>query len=208
MSLWRRHVLPHLVRSACGARSVERQREKIVPRATGRVLEIGAGGGMNLPFYDPTRVEHVLGVDPSEPLLEDARRAAAHVTPAVTLVRGTAESLPAEDDSIDTVLVTYTLCSVDDLDRALAEVRRVLKPDGRLLFCEHGLAPDPEVRLWQRRLGPVWRRIGGGCRLDRDLPRLVENAGFAIDDLETLYLPGLRFMTFNYWGAATPRARA
>ena len=203
MSPWDRFVLPRLVNWACGVRSVDRQRAKVIPRARGRVLEIGIGSGLNFPHYDPEAVTEVVGVDPSAPLLEDARRAAGSALVPVTLEEGTAEALPVADASVDTVVTTYTLCSVPDVDRALSEVRRVLCAGGALLFCEHGLAPDEQVRRWQRRLTPVWKRIGGGCNLDLPVPGLLEAAGFHVDDLETMYLPGLRFMNFNYWGLAT-----
>lgn len=201
-SWYDRHLLPHLVDFACGLKPVARQRELVVPRAEGRVLEVGIGTGLNMPFYDRTRVRYVVGVDPT---LEMHRLAAKRVARSgidVELVGVTAETLPLEDASIDTAVSTYTLCTIPDPLAALAEIRRVLAPGGRLLFCEHGRAPDESVRRWQTRLSPHWQKVAGGCHLDRDVPALLEAAGFRCDALETRYLPGPRLLTFNYWGEA------
>lgn len=203
-NLWERHAVPYLVRLACGASSIERQRVKVIPPIAGRVLEIGIGSGLNLPHYAPERVTEVVGVDPSPALLRDAAAVAAKLSLPVRLELGSAERLPVEDASVDAVVVTYALCSVPDLDRALAEVRRVLRPEGALHFCEHGLAPDANVRRWQARIEPVWMRIGGGCHLTRPIPALLEAAGYSIVALDTMYLPGLRILNWNTWGVARP----
>jgi len=203
--LWERYVVPRLVRAACGQRPVERQREKIVPRATGRVLEIGIGSGLNLPHYDAERVESVTGVDPSPELTGDAIALAAELSLNLTVHTTTAERIPEEDASFDTVLVTYALCSIPDIDAALLEMRRVLKSDGALLFVEHGEAPNASVRRVQKLLNPMWKRIGGGCNLHRPIPALLDHAGFNVEDLETLYLPGPRWLNYNYWGLARTR---
>lgn len=197
--------MPHLVRWACGANPVRRQRAKIIPTARGRVLELGVGSGLNLPHYDPERVDQVLGLDPSPGLLDSARDAARAAPFEVELVEGSAERLPFEDAGFDTVVVTYSLCSIPDVGAALAEARRVLRPDGALLFIEHGLAPDAEVARWQRRLDRYWTVCAGGCHLDRDMPRLIEAAGFAVESLESIYLPGVRWLNYNVWGTAHPR---
>ncbi len=204
VSSWDRYVVPRLIEWACNGRPVTRQRQKVVPAARGRVLEIGVGSGLNFPFYDPSKVESVVGNDISEELLAKAERAADSVPFEVTLSSTSAEHLAFDDDSFDTVLVTYTLCSIPDVASALCESRRVLRPDGRLLFVEHGQAPDASVARWQRRLEPAWKRIGGGCHLTRDVPVLLRDAGFDVDWLETLYLPGPRVLNFNYWGSAKP----
>ena len=200
--LYDRHVLPSLIEVAMRQRPIMRQREKIVPRANGRVLEIGVGSGLNLSLYDPERVERVLGVDPSSELGARARDRASRAAVPVEVVRGGAEGLEVDTDSVDTVLMTYTLCTIPDRQAALAEMRRVLRPDGQLLFCEHALADDPGVRRWQRRITPVWSRLGGGCRLDVDVPELLRAAGFELAELETLYLPGFRALNYNTWGVA------
>lgn len=204
-SLYERYVLPHFIRCACGGRPIMRQRKKVVPRATGRVLEIGIGSGLNLPFYDPARVESVTGVDPSAEMRAMAEQAPRPKGLAVTIAEGTGESLPFADRSFDTVLATYTLCSVAAVERVLAETRRVLKPDGAFLFCEHGLSPDGDVARWQRRLDPMWKLIAGNCRLSRPVARTIAANGFAIADVDTMYLPKTpRFAGWNEWGLARP----
>ena len=180
---------------------VAERRAALVPRATGAVLEIGIGSGHNLPLYSAA-VTRLQGVDPSAPLLAMARRKLDRVTFPVELVCQSAESLRLDARSIDTVVTTWTLCSVPDPIQALREMRRVLKPDGRLLFIEHGLSPDPKVHAWQRRLNPIWRRIGGGCNLDRRIDELIRSVGFRIAELRTSYLPGPRPMTYTYEGQA------
>ena len=205
MGFYARHVLPRLLNLSCGTKVVERQRRKVVPLAEGRVLEVGIGSGLNLPFYDPAKVERVFGLDPAEEMLAYARRRAEAVPFPVEVLALEGERIPLERDSVDTVLVTYTLCTIPDAVAALEGMARVLKSGGRLIFCEHGRAPDEAVRRWQHRLNPLWKRIGGGCNLDRDIPGLIEAAGFRLDTLESMYLPRApRFAGFNYWGSARP----
>lgn len=204
-NLYDRYVLPHLIRCACGGRPIMRQRKKIVPRAEGRVLEIGIGGGLNLPFYDPARVESVTGIDPSPELCAMAGRAPRPKGLDVSIREAAGESLPFDSHSFDTVLATYTLCSVAAVERVLAEARRVLKPGGVFLFCEHGLSPDGDVARWQRRIDPVWKRIAGNCHLSRPVAKTIAANGFAIADLDTMYLPKApRFAGWNEWGLARP----
>jgi ubiquinone/menaquinone biosynthesis C-methylase UbiE len=204
-SLYDRYVLPRLLNAACGAKPVMKQRAKIVPKAEGRVLELGVGLGRNLAFYDPDRVRELVGVDPSPQLRALAMAAERDPRLAVRIEAGSAEALPFEDRSFDTVVCTFTLCSVCAPPQALAEARRVLKPGGRLLFCEHGLAPDPEVVKWQRRVEPLWKRIAGGCHLTRPIASAIGAAGFTQERVETMYLPGTpRFAGWNEWGAAQP----
>lgn len=201
---YERHLLPYLLDFACGIRPVRQQRDKVVPLATGRVLEVGIGTGLNLEHYDKGRVEKVVGLDPG---LEMHRLAAQRVRKSgipVELVGLSAERIPFDDGSFDSVLVTYTLCTIPDPVAALREMRRVLKPGGRLIYCEHGLAADPSVQAWQHRLTPVWGRLAGGCHLDRDIPALLRAAGFQLPDMQAMYLPGPRPLTYNYWGTAIP----
>jgi SAM-dependent methyltransferase len=202
-SFYERHLLPRLIGCACGARPIQRQRAKVVPGASGRVLELGIGGGLNLAFYDPAKVASVIGVDPSDALRARARAAPRPAGLEVEILEGHAESLPFEAASFDTVVCTFTLCSVGSPANALAEARRVLKPDGRFLFSEHGLAPDLAVQRWQRRLEPLWKRLAGGCHLTRPVAGTIEQAGFAIESVESMYLPGApRAMGWSEWGCA------
>lgn len=204
MGLYNRYVLPRVVHLACNTRSASRQREKVVPSASGRVLEVGIGSGLNLPFYDPDRVERLIGLDPSKEMTRMATRAADGTPLHLELLSADGEEIPLEDGAVDTVVTTYTLCTIPEVVGALREMARVLRPGGQLLFCEHGIAPDPRPRRWQRRVAPLWRRLGGGCHLDRDMPALLREGGFKVTDLETMYLPGWWLAAFNYWGRATP----
>ncbi len=204
MGWYQRHLLPRIIHLACGSKPVGRQREKVVPRARGRVLEVGLGSGLNLPFYDARRVSRLWGLEPSPELRVMAARQAAAAPFTVELLESPVEETPLADGSVDTVVVTYTLCSLADPVGALRLMARVLAPGGELLFCEHGAAPDPGVRRWQDRVNPLWRRLGGGCNLNREIPALIAAGGFRLLDLETAYLPGWRPASFNYRGAAAP----
>jgi ubiquinone/menaquinone biosynthesis C-methylase UbiE len=202
-SFYDRHIMPRLIGCACSTKPIMKQRAKVVPLATGKVLELGIGGGLNLGFYNPSAVESVSGVDPSPELRRRAETAKRPAGLNVEVREGTAESLPFDNASFDCVVCTYTLCSVQDPVRSLQEARRVLKPGGRLLFCEHGLAPDLPVAKWQRRIEPVWKRMAGGCHLTRPVALNLERAGFRLDRLDQMYLPGTpRFAGWNEWGQA------
>ncbi len=176
-------------------------RQRIGKAASGRVLDVGIGSGLNLPFYGG-QTERVFGIDPSSELLRFAEERARMTSTPVELLRGSGEALPIDDKSIDTVVVTFTLCTVTNAATVLAEVRRVLRPGGRLLFAEHGRAPEAGVARWQDRLTPVWRRLAGGCHLNRKPDDLIRSAGFRLDSLETGYLKGPRPMVFVYAGSA------
>lgn len=202
MSLYEDHLLPHLVNFACSSKPTRKQREKIVPRAEGDVLEIGFGTGLNLPFYDTNRVRKVWGLEPSEGMRRTAQPLVEESPLDVEFIDLPGEEIPLEDNSVDTVLVTYTLCSIEDTFTALDGMRRVLKPGGRLLYCEHGIAPDAGVRRWQNRLNGTWRFFSGGCNMNRDIPELIREGGFEITDDQRMYIPGFRVLTYNYWGAA------
>lgn len=204
MSLWADRVLPVLIEKACRTRTILEERRRWIPRAHGEVLELGVGSGLNLAFYDAARVARVTGVDPSAALLARAGERAAEAPVPVELALGSAEQLRFDAGSFDSAIVTYSLCSIDDPARALAEVRRVLRPGGALMFVEHGLAPDARTRRWQRWLTPIWRRIGGGCRLDRDMPAILRGAGYRLDELSAGYTDGVRWLSFTYEGSARP----
>jgi ubiquinone/menaquinone biosynthesis C-methylase UbiE len=205
MGVYERFVLPRVLDFAMRQEPISRQRAKVVPLASGRVLEIGIGSGLNLRYYERSRVEKLWGLDPSLELQRVARRRATEAGIDVEFLALSSESIPLDDASVDTVVTTYTLCTIPDAPRALQEMRRVLRPGGRMLFSEHGRAPDEGVKRWQDRLNPVWKKIGGGCNLNRPMADLIADAGFALRGLETMYLPGPRPMTYTYWGAAEPR---
>lgn len=195
-----RYLLPPLLDRAMRLRRLEPYRRRAVTQACGTVLEIGAGSGLNTPFYPPT-VTHILALEPHPGLRSATARDAR-----LQQLGGSAEAIPLRDACIDTAVSTWTLCSIANLDAALAEIRRVLRPEGWLLFVEHGLAPDPAVARWQRRLTPAWGHLAGGCHLDRAMPQLLEAAGFEVKDLRAAYMPGPRLLTYMYEGAARPRA--
>ena len=180
-----------------------RQRAKVVPFALGRVLEVGFGSGLNLPFYDKTKVPHVWALEPSREMWALAEERVHGAGIPVEFLNATAEEIPLPDRSADTVLVTFTLCTLPDVQRALREMARVLKPGGELVFCEHGLAPDENVRRWQDRLNPIWKAFGGGCNLNRPIPALLELGGFRMREMSSMYIPGWRPASFNYWGRAS-----
>lgn len=200
--LYDRYVLPSLIDKACGMKAIGKQRSKIVHKAQGTVLEIGIGTGLNMRYYDSAKVEKLIGLDPAMQMHRLAKKRIAQAGLLVELVGLPAERIPLDDASIDTVVMTFTLCTIPDPLLALSEIRRVLKPGGKLLFCEHGKAPDAPVHLWQNRLQPLWGKLAGGCHLNRDIPALLSAAGFQLDELETMYVPGPKVFTYNYWGQA------
>ncbi|TDG13681.1 class I SAM-dependent methyltransferase [Seongchinamella unica] len=203
MGIYEKYILPRMINCACSTRPMMKQREKVVPAASGTVLEIGIGTGLNLPYYDPAKVKKVIGLDPSEKSWELAAKRAANLDFEVEFIGLPGEQIPLPDDSVDTVLVTYALCTIPDPVTALQGMSRVLRPGGELMFCEHGIAPDHSVQRWQARINPAWRAICGGCNLNRDIPTLLQQAGFAMNTLEQAYIPGTpRFAGYNYWGGA------
>ncbi|WP_123629918.1 methyltransferase domain-containing protein [Salinisphaera orenii] len=197
-------VLPRLCHMAMRNRHFAPYRRRVLSGTQGEVLEIGIGSGLNLPFYGP-HVRAIHGLEPSPQLVRIARRAAEHSAGRVTLIEGSAEAIPFDDKSLDTIVTTWTLCSIPHAGRALAEVRRVLKPGGQLLFVEHGLGPDATVAQWQHRLTPLWSQVSGGCHLDRPIQALIAQAGFDCTHLETGYMKGPKPMTYMYEGRAVPK---
>jgi len=200
--LYDRYLLPYFIDMAAGVMPLERQRKIVVPAARGRVLEIGFGTGLNLPFYDISRVTEIIGIEPSEPMRRLARKRLGRSALPVTLVDAGAEDMPFENGSFDTVLLTFTLCSVSEPLEALREMGRVLAPNGRLLFCEHSRSPHDSVSRWQDLLTPWWKRVSGGCHLDRDVVDLLQLAGFDCPVLERFYATKLRPWTWITRGEA------
>lgn len=205
MNLWDRYVVPPLVSCACAAKPIMKQRAKIVPRAYGNVLEIGCGSGTNFDFYTHNEIDRLYALEPSEGMLRRARRKAAGLGWAnrIEFLQSGAEAVDLDDDSIDTVVITFVLCTIPDWEGALKEARRVLKPDGQVLFSEHGLSPDEGVARWQRRVEPVWKPLVGGCHLTRNTGQMLSQTGFALEGMETMYLPNTpKIAGFVSWGAA------
>ena len=204
MGFYQDQIVPLLINWSMRQKNLAAYRARIIPAAEGRVLEIGVGSGLNLPFYS-RNVARVIGLEPSPRLLAMARQVERTGNGSVEFIEGSAEAIPLQDASVDTVVTTWTLCSIPDARRALRDMRRVLRPGGRLLFVEHGLAPDPNVIWWQDRLTPAWKRLGGGCHLNRAIGTLIEGAGFQFDRLQTGYMRGPKPMTFMYEGSARLR---
>lgn len=202
MGWYDEHILPHLVNLACSSKQNRRQRQKIVPLAEGEVLEIGFGSGLNLPHYDAGKVTKLWALEPSAGMRRKAAPLVAESALEIEFIDLPGEQIPLEQHSVDTVLVTYSLCTIPDAVAALQGMRRVLKPDGKLLFCEHGAAPDDKVRRWQNRLDGSWSKVAGGCHMNRYIPGLLEEAGFNISSDHRMYIPGPKTLCYNYWGVA------
>ena len=203
MSFYNKYILPKVLNCACASKPINYQRDKIVPLAEGVVLDIGIGSGLNIPFYNKTKIKQLYGLDPSKELLDIAKSVAKKENLEIEFLQCGAESIPLPDKSIDTVLMTYTMCTITDVALSNSEIIRVLKDDGKLLFCEHGLAPDKNIAKWQKRINPLWSKIAGGCNLNRDIPNLISSSGFKISNMEEMYLPSTpKFAGYNYWGVA------
>lgn len=202
MSWYQERILPHMMTFACSASPNQKQRQKIVPEAGGEILEVGFGSGLNVPFYDPSKVSKIWALEPSEGMRRKGRQTVESTEMDIEFIDLPGEQIPLDDNSVDTVLITYTLCTIPDTALALQGMRRVLKADGRLLFCEHGKAPDENVQRWQDRLNPAWSRIAGGCEMNRDIPALICEGGFDIKVDERMYIPGAKVLCYNYWGSA------
>ena len=207
MSFYRRHILPRLIHVGMRQAQLTPLRASLIEAAYGRVLEVGIGSGLNIPFYRRDVIQ-VIGIDPSRALLTRAKQTAVWSRCPIRLLEGCGENLPIESGSIDHVVMTWALCSVADPIGTLGEIRRVLRPGGALLFIEHGKAPDsePQVQRWQDRLSPLWRRVAGNCHLNRRVDQLLIAAGLVLKGLECGYLVnGPRLLTFHYRGRAVSR---
>ena len=204
MAFYRDVLLPRLCHLSMRNRRLLPYRQRAIGLAEGRVLEIGVGSGLNFPLYG-ARVREILALEPAPQLIAMARQVADASAVPITFIEASAEAIPIDDNSIDTVVMTWALCSIPQAIDAVAEMRRVLRPGGRLVFVEHGLAPEKGVRWWQDRLTPAWRCLSGGCHLNRPIRTIIENEGFRVDHLETGYMPGPKPMTYMYEGSALPR---
>lgn len=202
MSFYNKRILPKLVNFACSLGPMMKQRKKVVPLAIGNVLEIGIGSGLNLPYYEKAQVKSLIGIDPSKETWALNEIKSNQLGFDFQYIQTGAENLPINNRSLDTIVITYTLCTIPNTIAALQEIKRVLKPNGQVLFVEHGKSPDKAVAKWQNRINPLWKKIGGGCHLNRDIPKIFEDNGFKINDLQTMYLPGWKPANFNYWGMA------
>jgi len=203
LSFYNKYILPKVLNCACASKPINYQRDKIVPLAEGVVLDIGIGSGLNIPFYNKAKIKQLYGLDPSKELLDIAKSVAKKENLEIEFLECGAESIPLLDKSIDTVLITDTMCTIPDVALSNSEIIRVLKDDGKLLFCEHGLAPDKNIAKWQKRINPLWSKIAGGCNLNRDIPNLISSSGFKISNMEEMYLPSTpKFAGYNYWGVA------
>jgi len=203
INLYDKYILPHLLNCSCNTKPFTVQRKKVIPLATGKVLEVGIGSGLNLPFYQKDSIKEIWGLDPSKELLLMAKKKAKAENMDVQFLNATAESIQLDDNFFDTVVVTYTMCTISNLNQALSEIKRVMKIDGRLIFCEHGASPEPGVFVWQNRLNKVWSKISGGCNINKDIPSIIESSGLVVSQLETMYLPKTsKILGYNYWGFA------
>jgi len=203
MGFYDDRVLPYVIDKVCSTGQIMKLRSQIVPQAQGEVLEVGMGSGINLQFYDPLRVTRVYGLEPSHGMRRKARHNVSKSPVPLTWLDLPGEEVPLDDDSVDTVLLTFTLCTIPDWEKALKQIRRVLRPAGTLLFLEHGTAPDESVLRWQNRLTPCWKHLAGGCHLNRSIPDLLEHAGFQIKSMEQDYVPKTpSFAGYVYRGTA------
>jgi ubiquinone/menaquinone biosynthesis C-methylase UbiE len=203
MGIYAKYILPSLINIACGLSPFVEQRKKIIPLATGNVLEIGIGTGLNLPLYNHKKVIRLTAIDPSFATWKKCTVDTKKLGFNFKFIIASAEQLPFDEYSFDTVVVTYSLCTIPDAKKALVEMRRVLKPEGLLLFCEHGIAPDKRVQRVQDKINPIWREVAGGCNLNRNIPQIIEESGFKNIKLETIYIPGWKPLSYNYWGTAS-----
>ena len=202
MGLYSKYLLPKVIDWACNQNPARKQREKVIPQANGHVLEIGIGSGLNLPFYNKENVNHLTAIDPSIETWNLNKFDIKHSPFDVDFITASAENIPADNNSFDTVVITYALCSIPDTTAAFNEIKRVLKANGKLLFCEHGKAPDRSTQRWQNLINPVWEKLGGGCKLNKDIPSMIESNGFKIYKIDEMYIPGWKPASFNYWGSA------
>ena len=202
--LYDKYVCPHLINYAMQMKPFRKQREKVIPCASGRVLEIGIGSGLNFNYYNKENVSEVFAVEPDGILLEKAQQNAKINNINLNVQQLKAEELPFDNNSFDTIISTYTMCSIPGLSSAMSEINRVVKPNGKLLFSEHGKSPDMNVFKWQKRMNGIQKRIAGGCHLDVDIPNEIIKANFKLNKIDSMYVPGPKFLSYHYWGVASP----
>ena len=203
MSFYEKYILPRFLNCACASEPITYQRKKVVPLAEGKILEVGIGSGLNLPFYNKSKIEEIWGIDPSEELNAMAKKVAIKEDINVNFITSSAEDIPFPNDYFDTVLITYTMCTIPSVLQANKEIRRVLKHNGKMIFCEHGVSPDENIKKWQKRLNSIWGKIAGGCNINRNIPMLIKSSGFKIVEMDEMYLPKTpRIAGYNYWGYA------
>ena len=202
MGIYEKHILPKVIDTVCRSKPNMKQREKVIPLAKGKVLEIGIGSGLNLPFYQKNQVKEVIGLDPSKELWSKNKVDINELEYDFRFLEAVAEDIPVDSGEFDAVVLTYTLCTLPDVTRSISEMKRVLKNDGVIIFSEHGIAPDKGTRFWQHAVNPVWKRLGGGCNLTRNIPKILEDGSFRISELHQQYIPGWKPASYNYWGLA------
>ena len=201
MNYYNEKILPQLIQRACSSRPASKQREKVIPYAEGVVLEIGAGSGLNFAYYDTSKVQKIWALEPSLGMQAIAKNTPVSKMLDVEYLSLLAEDIPFEKNTIDTIVCTYVLCTIPNVELALKKMYEVLKPEGKLLFTEHGLAPDKKIKVLQNLVNPIWKRVSGGCNLNRNISMLLKGAGFYTVE-EQMYIPGFRFYSYNYWGKA------
>ena len=203
MSLYSKYILPKLLDFCCATKPIRKQREKVVPLCKGIVLEIGSGSGLNFPYYKTSKVKKIFALEPDKEMIELARQETKKSSIEITFLQEYAERISLKDNSVDTILLTYSLCTIPDPISALKEMKRVLRSNGCLVYCEHGMAPESSIRKWQNRLNPINSYFSGGCNLNRNITQLITESGFKIQKSETMYLPGTtKLVGYNYWGTA------
>ena len=203
MNFYEKYILPRFLNCVCASEPITFQRKKVTPLAKGKILEVGIGSGLNLPFYDKSKIIELWGIDPSKELNAMAKKVAKKEELNVQFISSSAENIPLPDNYFDTVLITYTMCTIPEVIKANNEIRRVLKDNGKMIFCEHGLSPDENIKKWQNRINNFWGKIAGGCNINRNIPELIKRSGFKIVKIEEMYLPKTpKIAGYNYWGYA------
>jgi len=203
MGIYEKYILPRFLNCACSSKPITYQRKKVTPLAEGKILEVGIGSGLNLPFYNKSKIIELWGIDPSKELNIMAKNFAKREGLNVNFITSSAEEIPLPNNYFDTVLITYTMCTIPEVIKANNEIRRVLKNDGKLIFCEHGLSPDQNIKKWQNIINKFWSKIAGGCNINRNIPELIKKSGFRVVEIEEMYIPKTpKIAGYNYWGYA------